>query len=154
MPYVHGKTFDEFNVGDSLVTTSRTLTQADITNFAQLSGDRNPIHTDADYGEKSDFGRNIAHGLLIQSIASGLAVQTGFLDGTLIAFRSLSAKFSLPVFIDDTIYVKLEVTAKKKNRRINGGNIMLRYSVLNQEDKTVQRGEWTVIVANSKAPAH
>lgn len=151
MSQPRGKTFDQFTVGDTLTTESRTVVREDISQFAELSGDHNPIHVDEAFGEKSDFGRNIAHGLLVQSIATGLAMQTGFVDGTIIAFRALSTKFSLPVFIGDTIHVKLDVTEKKPNRRMQGGNIILRYSVINQEGKAVQRGEWTIIVANAAA---
>lgn len=142
---IRGKYFEEFEIGDTVITQGRTITDADIVNFAGLSGDFNPIHTDAEFA-KQGFGQRVAHGLLITSIASGLAVQTGFIDGTVLAFREMSTKFSLPVFIGDTIYVRLEITEKKEQRRINGGQITLKCRILNQDEKIVQKGDWHVLV--------
>lgn len=145
-----GRYFEQFAVGDSLVTAARTITEADIVRFAGLSGDFNQIHTDAVYAADGPFGRRIAHGLLVQSIAVGLAVQTGFIEGTVLAFRELSCKFSLPVFIGDTIHVKLEVVEKKALPRLGGGQAVMKYMVLNQDDKVVQRGEWVMLVKSKE----
>ena len=71
-------------------------------NFAGVSGDFNPMHTDAEYAKSTQFGARVAHGALIFSIATGLAYQLGFLDGTVIAFTSFDWKMRAPVFIGDT----------------------------------------------------
>ena len=97
-----GLYFEDFEVGVKLRTAGRTITEADIVAFAGLSGDFNQIHTNAEYAAADTFGRRVAHGLLVQSIATGLAVQSGVIEGTVLAFRELDAKFSLPVFIGDT----------------------------------------------------
>ncbi len=141
-----GRFFEEFVVGDQLVTAARTITEADIVNFAGLSGDYNQIHTDAEFAAQDTFGQRVAHGLLVQSIATGLAVQSGVIEGTVLAFRELSAKFSLPVFIGDTVQVQLEITAQKALPRLGGGNITMKYSVVNQHGKAVQRGDWVMLV--------
>jgi acyl dehydratase len=141
-----GLYFEEFEVGAALVSQGRTITEADIVTFAGLSGDFNPIHTDAHFAATDAFGQRIAHGLLVQSIATGLAVRTGVLTETVLAFRELSCKFSLPVFIGDTVRVKMEIVEKKALPRLGAGNILLKISVLNQDDKIVQRGNWSVLV--------
>ncbi len=141
-----GRYFEEFSVGDRVTTVGRTITEADVVNFAGLSGDYNQIHTDAHYAAQYDFGQRIAHGLLVQSIASGLAVQTGFIEGTVMAFRELDCKFSLPTFIGDTILVELEIVETKPLRRLGGGSITMKYSVLNQDGKVTQRGNWVMLV--------
>jgi acyl dehydratase len=141
-----GLHFEDFELGQKLVTAARTVTEADIVNFAGLSGDFNQIHTDADYAARDTFGRRVAHGLLVQSIASGLAVQSGIIEGTVLAFRELDCKFSLPTFIGDTIHVKVEITEKKALPRLGGGNINMKVSVINQNDKIVQRGNWVMLV--------
>ena len=141
-----GLHFEEFEIGQQLQTIGRTVTEADIVNFAGLSGDYNRIHTDAVYAAQDTFGQRVAHGLLVQSIATGLTVQSGTIEGTVLAFRELNCKFSLPIFIGDTIHVELEVTEKKAFRRLGGGNVVFKYSVKNQEDKVVQRGEWTMLI--------
>jgi len=141
-----GLYFDEFEIGQVLVTAGRTVTESDIVRFAGLSGDFNQIHTDADYAAKDPFGQRVAHGLLVQSIASGLAVQSGVIEGTVLAFRELSCKFSLPVYIGDTIQVKLEIVEKKALPRLGGGQVVMKIHVFNQRGKAVQRGNWVMLV--------
>ena len=105
-----GLYFEEFSVGQKVITEKRTITENDIMTFAALSGDNNRIHTDPEFSKTTMFGRQVAHGLLGLSIASGLAWQTGILDGTVIVFREVNEwKFVKPVFIGDTLYVDLEV---------------------------------------------
>ena len=145
-----GLYFEDFEVGMKVVTAARTITEADIVTFAGLSGDFNQIHTDEVYASNDTFGRRIAHGLLVQSIATGLAVRSGVIDGTVLAFRELSAKFSLPVFIGDTVHVLIEITKKKALRRLGGGNITMKYSVINQEGEKVQRGDWIMLIKNKE----
>ncbi len=82
----------------------------------------------------------------MQSIATGLAVQTGFIEGTVLAFRELSCKFSLPVYIGDTIQVKIIIDGKKALPRLGGGQLEMKYGVNNQAGKTVQRGVWVMLV--------
>jgi acyl dehydratase len=143
-----GLHFEEFAVGQTMLTAGRTITEADIVNFAGLSGDYNQIHTDATYAAKDTFGQRVAHGLLVQSIATGLAVQSGVIEGTVLAFRELECKFSLPVFIGDTVHVKIEIVETKALPRLGGGNVTMKCSVINQQGKTVQRGSWVMLVKN------
>ena len=80
-----GLTFDEFNEGDKFVSQGRTVTEADVVNFAGLAGDFNPLHTDAVFAAGTPFGERIAHGMLIAAIATGMANWTGVFEGTTIA---------------------------------------------------------------------
>ena len=141
-----GLFFEDFEIGLNLITAGRTITEPDIVRFAGLSGDFNQIHTDAAYAANGPFGERVAHGLLVQSIATGLAVQSGFIEGTVLAFRELTCKFSLPVFIGDTVHVKLEIVEKKAIPRLGGGQIVMKFRVLNQQGKAVQRGNWVMLV--------
>ena len=141
-----GMHYEDFEIGQMMVTASRTITEADVVNFAGVSGDFTAIHTDAVYAAQGAFGQRVAHGMLVQSIATGLAVQSGIIEGTVLAFRELTCKFSLPIFFGDTIHIKIEIIKKKFFRRLGGGNITMKYRVINQEDKVVQRGEWVMLV--------
>lgn len=141
-----GRYFEEFEVGQSLMTTGRTITESDIVSFAGISGDYNQMHVDAEYAAGGEFGERVAHGLLIVAITTGLVVQTGLMEGTVLAFRDLDWKFSLPVFIGDTIRAKIEVTQLKPMPRLGGGSIIAKVSVLNQYDKVVQRGNINVLL--------
>ena len=151
-PAQRGMYFEEFEIGESIVTTSRTITEADIVAFAGLSGDYNQIHTDAEFAKNTPFGQRISHGLLVLSIISGLSVQTGFMEGTIIAFREITDwKFSKPVFIGDTVHGVLEVVEMKALRRLGGGAVRLKISVINQTGDTVMTGTWTVLIASESA---
>ncbi|WP_374689702.1 MaoC/PaaZ C-terminal domain-containing protein [Promineifilum sp.] len=141
-----GLYFEDFEIGRKLRTAGRTITEADIVAFAGLSGDYNQIHTNAVYAEAGGFGRRVAHGLLVQSIATGLAVQSGVIEGTVLAFRELAAKFSLPVFIGDTVHVAIEIVDKKAFPRLGGGNVTMKYAVVNQNGEATQRGNWVMLV--------
>jgi acyl dehydratase len=141
--------FADFAVGQSYTTTARTITEADIVQFAGLSGDFNQIHTDAAYAAASFFGQRIAHGLLALAIASGLFVQTGIMEATVLAFREiLEWSFSLPVFIGDTIHCDIEVVETRAIPRLNAGAVIMRVTVLNQRGETVQQGRWNMFVQN------
>jgi 3-hydroxybutyryl-CoA dehydratase len=141
-----GRYFEDFAVGDVIVTAGRTITETDVVNFAALTGDYNQIHTDAHYAEREMFGQRIAHGLLILSIAVGLAVQTGLIEGTVLAFRELEWKFSRPVLFGDTLHVAIETVELKPLPRLGGGNVAMKISVLNQRNEVVHRGVWQMLV--------
>lgn len=142
-----GRFFEEFALGERLRTPGRTVTEADIVAFAALSGDYNRIHTDDPYAVESPFGRRVAHGLLGLAIASGLAVRTGILEGTVLAFREIEEwKFSLPVQIGDTIHAVIEVDEVKAMARLGGGLVGLTFDVRNQNNETVMKGRWKVLV--------
>lgn len=142
-----GMYFEEFQVGQSLTTPGRTVTEADIQAFAGLSGDFNSIHTDAVYSQTTPFGQRVAHGILGLAIASGLAVRTGILEGTVLAFREINEwKFSRPVHIGDTLHVELEVEEVKPVPRLGGGNVLLGVDVKNQAGETAMKGKWSVLV--------
>ncbi len=146
-PLQRGLYFEEFQVGQTVLTPSRTVTEADIVNFAGISGDFNLIHTDAEYAQQMPSGQRIAHGLLVLSIASGLATRTGIIEGTVLAWREIDDwKFTQPVFIGDTVHVQIEVVSTKAFPRLGGGMVELGMKVQNQHGDTVMRGRWGVLV--------
>jgi 3-hydroxybutyryl-CoA dehydratase len=142
-----GLYFEEFSVGQKLTTEKRMVTEDDIMTFARVSGDDNRIHTDPEFSKTTIFGRQVAHGLLGLAVASGLAWQTGILDGTVIAFREVKEwKFIKPVFIGDTLYVELEMIETKALPRIDGGSVTITLEVKNQNEEVCHRGMWTVLM--------
>jgi acyl dehydratase len=146
-----GLYYEQYEVGQKLTTRGRTITEADIVQFAGLTGDYNPMHTDAEYMKSSMFGQRIAHGMLVLSYAVGQAYQLGFMEGRVLAFRGLEMKFSVPVFIGDTLHAEITVAEKKDALRMGGGLITFEVKIVNQSGKTVQSGTWTVLIA-SQAP--
>ena len=144
-----GMYFEEFQIDQRIITAGRTVTESDVVAFAGLSGDFNQIHTDAQFSNNSPFGRRVAHGLLGLSISSGLIAQTGVLEGTVLAFREIENwKFVKPVFIGDTIHVELEIVKTKTIRRIGGGAVVINLKVVNDQEDTVMKGNWVVLIAN------
>jgi acyl dehydratase len=146
-----GLYFEEFELGTEMTSPGRTITEADVVNFAGVSGDYTQLHTDEEFARHTPFGRRIAHGMLVLSIATGLAARLGFIEGTALAFRELSWKFSLPVFMGDTVYLKARCRELKPMPRLGGGLVVFDASMINQEGKTVQRGEWHMLVASRPA---
>lgn len=146
---VRGMYFEEFTEGLEIVTGARTITETDIVNFAGLSGDFNFIHTNAHAAAGTPFGQRVAHGMLVASIATGLAVQQGFIDGTTLAFRELTWKFTKPVFIGDTVYVTVHVTQTKPMARLGGGLVVFDARVINQNGDVVHKGEWRMLIKSN-----
>lgn len=141
-----GLYFEDFEMGQKIATPARTITEADIVNFAGVSGDYNALHTDETFAKNTPYGERIAHGILILAVSTGLAARQGFLEGTTLAFREVSWKFSAPVFIGDTVYMVVEVAELKPMPKLGGGLVVLKAVIINQAQKTVQRGEWRLLM--------
>ena len=144
-----GRYFEEFEIGYTIETPARTVTESDVMRFAALSGDYNQLHTDAEYAKETRFGERIAHGLLGLSIVSGLSSRMGFGEGTVEAFTSLEWKFRGPITFGDTIRARFQVKRKKKMARLDGGFVVFDVVVLNQKDETVQKGTWTLLIKSA-----
>ena len=127
---------DDFTVGMTFVTPSRTITETDVVNFAALSGDYNPLHTDEEFAKKGRFGKRIAHGVLTLAVLTGLWDKIGFISGSVDAFYGIeNLKFTKPVFFGDTIHAVLKVVNKQE--RETSGMITLSNEVTNQRNETV-----------------
>lgn len=137
--------YEDFEIGASLESWGRTVTETDVVNFAALSGDWNLIHTDAEYAADQMYGQRVVHGLLVLSISSGQMVRLGFLDDTVVAFLGLDWQFRRPIFIGDTIRTRLTVQSMELRRRMAGGVVAFKVEVLNQDDKVCQRGNWELV---------
>jgi len=144
--------FEDFEIGHRMVTQGRTITETDIVNFAGLSGDYHPLHTDAQYAAGHHFGQRVAHGLLGLSITTGLAMRMGILNESIIAFRELTCKFSKPILIGDTVHAELTITGHKPMPRLGSGLVELEVKLYNQHGEPVQIGTWTVIAKMRAAP--
>ncbi len=144
-----GLYWEEWEVGAEFFTSARTITEADIVNFAGISGDYNPLHIDEEFCRKTQFGTRIAHGPLIYSIAAGLLFQLHLYDDTLIAFLGFdSLKFTKPVKIGDTIHVRIEVLEKRETSKPDRGVMKRLLQVLNQNDEVVQEGVQAFLLKN------
>jgi 3-hydroxybutyryl-CoA dehydratase len=133
---VFERDFDALSVGDAFVTHGRTVTEADVVAFAALTGDRHPLHVDAEWAAVSPFGARIAHGLLVLSYGAGLLP---FDPQRVIALRTVrEAVFKRPVRIGDTIRLEAEVAGKRVVDR-ERGLVESRWRVLDQHDRLSMR---------------
>jgi acyl dehydratase len=142
--------FDDVEVGQQWESLGRTITEADIVNFAGLSGDFNPVHIDHEFARTTPFRRPIAHGLLVFSIASGLSLYAPPMR-TLAILSIQDWQFKNPIFSGDTVRVRGEVLAKEVRSRGRRGVITWRRQVLNQESRVVQEGITLTLVQGRAA---
>ncbi len=137
--------FEELEVGKEWLSAGRTITEADIVNFAGLSGDFNPIHVDHHFASQSPFRRPIAHGMLVFAVASGLGVYCPPVR-TLAFLGVREWHFRGPVFPGDTIRIRGKVMEKTIRGRGRRGEIVWFRQILNQEDRIVQEGTLITLV--------
>jgi acyl dehydratase len=142
--------FEDFYVGQEFVTKGRTVTEADIVNFASLSWDTNSLHTDVEFAKKSPFGERIAHGMLGIVIHAGLSQMLGITDGTLLAFLGMTWKFHHPIKIGDTVHVLQRVTELRETSKPDRGIMTFEKELINQHGQVVQTGTTTALIARRK----
>ena len=141
-----GLTFDQFNLGDVFTSQARTVTETDVVNFAGLSGDFNPLHTDEEFGKSTPFGARIAHGMLVASMATGMANWSGVFEGTTIALMEQVIRYKGAVMFGDTVHLELTVAEKKETSKPNRGIVKFDTAVVNQDHKAVIEGQWTLMM--------
>jgi 3-hydroxybutyryl-CoA dehydratase len=129
----------DFAIGERASFT-KTITEADVTSFAGLIGDFNPLHVDAEYARRSRFGQRVAHGIFSGGLIS--AVLGNKLPGPGAIYLSQQIEFLTPVFIGDTITATVEVSAWKPDKRI----ITLKTDCFNQSGKQVVTGKAVLLV--------
>jgi 3-hydroxybutyryl-CoA dehydratase len=131
------KWFEDFELGDAMVTRGRTVDIGDITTFAGLTGDHYPLHTDAAFMENSRFGQRIAHGPFTFTLAVGLVGMSGFYGDAIAALVEINNLKALkPVFAGDT----LRATAKVVLLEASGakyGTLGVQYTMENQRGEEV-----------------
>jgi len=135
---ITGKTINEMKIGDAVEFT-KTITEADIYMFAGITGDVNPAHLNEAYAKKTPFKKRIAHGMLTAGYIS--AILGNQLPGPGTIYLGQELKFLAPVFIGDTVTVRVEVAElmPEKNR------VRLKTTCTNQDGKLVLTGEALVM---------
>lgn len=133
--------FHRIDEGDVYETGGRTITEADVTNFAGVSGDFNHLHTDEERMADSMFGERIAHGMFVLSAATGLVWQNRSVEEreAVVAFYGIDElRFRNPAYIDDTIHVRMEVLeTEEKPEGPGNGTVRYGMDVRNQREETV-----------------
>lgn len=133
-----GLYFEDFEIGAKYQSQGRTIAESDVMAFAGLSGDFNPLHTDAEFARTTPFGERIAHGMLTVSVSTGMSNWTGIFAGTTIALLEQNIKYKSAVKFGDTVHLEMEIVEKNETSRPERGIIKCAAQMVNQ------RGEITV----------
>jgi acyl dehydratase len=129
--------FDETEVGDRLTTPARTVTEADLVNFAGVSGDFNYLHTDAERMAQSDFGERIAHGALVFSMMTGLLWQARESEDVVAFYGIDRLRFRAPTLVGDTIHVETEVVETEPSDHPEASGVVREEAEVETDDGTV-----------------
>ncbi|HEX8066926.1 MAG TPA: MaoC/PaaZ C-terminal domain-containing protein [Thermoleophilaceae bacterium] len=128
----YGRPFEDLRVGDTFETRARTVTEADVVQFAALTGDWHPAHSDETWAEENMFGRRVAHGMLIVAYSLGLVP-----NDAIVALRRITKiNFKQPVFLGDTIHVEGKI-AGKRPMSPEAGMVTGRWRTKNQDGETI-----------------
>jgi len=135
---VEGLRFEDFAPGNTYRTNRRTVTEADLTHFVGLCGFFEPLFIDEGYvREETQFGRRIVPGALTFCFAEGLAILSGIIHRTGMAFLGLELSITKPVFVGDTISVEIEVVEARQTRKPDRGIVTFLHRVSNQDGDVV-----------------
>jgi 3-hydroxybutyryl-CoA dehydratase len=142
-----GRYWDDFTVGEVLVTGRRTVEAGDVSRFAGLSGDFNPLHIDEVFARQTPFGARVAHGILTLAVSNGQQNLSGWFEGTALALLGLDrVRFTAPVKFGDTIHTEMTVTQSRPASKADRGVVTFDVKVKNQRDDVVCTYETSVLM--------
>lgn len=145
-PTVRGLWFEDLEPGARFVSPGRTLSEADLVLFAGLSGDMTALHTDEEHARRTPFRTRIAHGMLVQSIATGLACRLGIFEGTILAMPAMQIRWTTPALPGDTLRLVLTVARKDEAPSRRSGRVYFDAEVLSQADKVLSESSWEILM--------
>lgn len=139
--------FEDYLVGERMVSPGRTIDTSDILTFAGLTGDHYPLHVDEEYARTTQFNGRIAHGPLTFSIAVGLVALSGLYGTSVEALLGCDDLRALrPVRPGDTVRVNVTVNLAEASSKPEFGKVTLGYEVVNQREEVVMTFVWKVLV--------
>jgi acyl dehydratase len=138
--------FENLSPGMTFSAGPRRICREDINDFAKLSGDHTPLHTDEAYAATTPFRRIVAHGALNLSVATGLAYAIGIFSESVLAVKSMVVKFERPVFPDDHVSLELIVASIGTRKYPDRGEAEFFVRLRNQENRLVLSGTWVLLL--------
>jgi len=146
-----GRFWEDFSVGEVLVTGRRTIDGGDVSRYAGLSGDFNPLHIDAEFAKTTPFGERVAHGILTLAVSHGQQNLGGWFAGTTLALLGLDRlKFTAPVRFGDTVWTEMTVTEARPSSKPDRGVVVFDVAVRNQRGEPVCSYQETVLMRRKR----
>lgn len=145
--------YDDLAPGMAFRSGPRSVSRADIADFARLSGDHTRLHSDDAYAAGTPFGGVVAHGALNLAVATGLAWASGLFEGTVLAVVSMDIAFERPVYPGDAVTLELRVARLDARPRADRGRASFDVSLENQHGRRVLSGTWTLLLRRRGLPA-
>jgi len=134
--------YEDLGVGEEYESPGRTITEADLVNFAAISGDWSPVHCDEEYCQRTPYKTRIAHGLLGLAVVEGLKQRIpAFADVRYMASLYWNYKFTGPILIGDTIRIRVKIASKRETKQPDREIVVEYITMVNQRDEVVQEGE-------------
>jgi acyl dehydratase len=144
--------FEDLEPGRVFRSQARVINAEDIASFSLLSGDHNPLHTDEEVARKTAFRGTVAHGHLVQAVASGLAWDLGIFRGTLVPLTGLAIRFLAPVRPGTSVSLELTVRVRDEDPGPRRGNVDFDAQVVDEGGKIVIEGVWHTLMGRRPSP--
>lgn len=130
--------WDDFSLGQKFNHSGITVTETHLVNWAGLTMDFYPLHTNKEFAAKTPFGERLVHGPLTFALAVGMMAMIGEAKDSVIAWLGVeNMRIPAPVKIGDTIKLQVEVTEMRETKKPHQGFTAMRYTVTNQDDLVV-----------------
>lgn len=145
--------FEDFEPGAVLTSGARTITLADIDAYADLTGERHPVHMDEGFARAAGFRGRIAHGLFGVALMEGLKAELGCFERSVIASLGWDKiRFVAPLEPGDEVHLKLELVEKRESSKPGRGVAVERASLIKADGTVAASGEHTIILLRRPAP--
>lgn len=144
--------FEDFETGQLFRSPGRTITEADLTIFSMVSGDWNPIHSDAEFAKETPFGQRVVHGTLGVALITGFFDRMGVFEGSAIALLGIEDwKFRAPILIGDTLHLEMEIGATRLTSKGDMGIIDRLLRLKRHDGTVVQDGRMGLMIRRRPA---
>jgi len=139
--------YEDLQVGEEYISPGRTVTETDVVNFACFSADWFSVHTDEEYAKKTQYKTRIAHGLMGLALTDGLKIRIPELANVHnIATIYWNYNFRKPIFIGDTVRVKITIKSMRETKKPDQGLVVDGVTMLNQRNEVVGEGEHGLLI--------
>ena len=148
----HAMYLEDLAPGQVFTSSARTITETDLTMFAMLSGDWNPVHVDEEFARATPYGRRLVHGLYGPAIMTGMMQQLGIFDGSAIAMLNVrELNFRLPLLVGDTVHLRLEILSTRTTKDGARGVVGRRFHLVKHGGEVAQEMLSDVLVRRRPA---